>query len=154
MTTYDYYKGQTTHQLNYNAKLWVESKDGQTTVQIIIDGNHSPYPCYQINKGVWAVKDGSIGERVYIPEGDPNYDKDADQMVWGRFVKSALVEALEQIKEERDDEYDELTFDLRTAYKEGDIDEEEYDEKIAKINEELDQKNDEKIAEARKNFAK
>ncbi len=84
MTTYDYYKNQTSHKLYYNQYLSVDkNENGQITV-IVESTMGTPLIC---RKGVWQVKGDS-----FIPEGDPEFNDKADKLVWGRFVKGEEVE--------------------------------------------------------------
>lgn len=98
MATCDYYKNQNTHELYYNQKMFVEANDKGEACVLIESEAGLPNCCA---KGVWSVKQVA-GATQYIPEGDPNYDKDAEQVVWGKTIASREVCELKN-----DDLYDE-----------------------------------------------
>lgn len=85
MTTYDYYKSMKTQQLFSQSKFF-----NNNGVVMIETYNDDPYTPNQINKGVWSVKN-ILGGRQYTPEGAPNYDKDGEQLVWGKTIASRAV---------------------------------------------------------------
>lgn len=86
MTTYDYYKKQKTHILFSQSKLFVEN-DHVMIETYNNDPNGFPF---QLKKGIWSVNH-FIGGVQYVPEGDPEYDPDAEQLVWGKTIAPRAV---------------------------------------------------------------
>jgi len=86
MSTYDYYKNQETHILFSQSKLFVEN--GHVMIETYNDDPNG-FP-HQLNKGVWSVKN-ILGGVQYVPEGDPEYDANAEQLVWGKTIAPRAV---------------------------------------------------------------
>ena len=88
MKTYDYYKNKTTHSINPYTKMFVDQgEDGQARVKIEQGPEYYPYPVYCLRKGVWEVR-RVLGATQYVPEGDPEYNADGEQLVWGQIIAS------------------------------------------------------------------
>ena len=44
----------------------------------------------QLNKGVWSVRN-ILSATQYIPEGDPEYDPNSEQLAWGKTIAPRAV---------------------------------------------------------------
>lgn len=86
MTTYDFYKNETTHILYSQSKLFIENS--HVMIEVYND-DPAGFP-FQLKKGVWSVKH-ILGADQYVPEGDPEYDADAEQLAWGKTVAPRAV---------------------------------------------------------------
>ena len=86
MNTYDYYKNQQTHILRGQSKIFVEN--GHVMIEVYDDDPYG-FP-NQVKKGIWSVNK-IVGATQYVPEGDPEYDENGEQIVWGEIIAPKAV---------------------------------------------------------------
>lgn len=74
--TYDYYKDRPSEQTWYETYFYNENG------HVFFESPKTPRQCM---KGVWQVIRPFSGVGQYVPEGDPEFDKNGYLMVWGKF---------------------------------------------------------------------